>query len=140
MEKQVLSAEEVSNAFERFRGAYPKRLGSNPWQVAKKSFEKALKEATVETLLDAIRVYAAEQRTLGHINTPYVCQASTWLNQKRWKDYRRSALVMELTWIPMHDPRWREMAGRYYAEKGLLPPHVPGLGGQGWRFPSDWLK
>lgn len=127
-------------AFEEFKAIYPKRKGSNPWVPAQRTFEKAVKKTAPQTIIDAARVYAAEQRELGNVNTPYVCQAVTWLNQQRWKDYQGKALPTKaLTWIANIDPRWRSMAGRYYAEKGKLPPHVAGLGGQGWRFPSEWL-
>lgn len=128
------------SAFQEFRSVYPKRKGANPWVPAEKSFDKAVKRTQPQTIIDAAKVYAAEQASLGHIGTPYVCQAVTWLNQQRWKDYASKALpTRSLTWIPMNDPRWRAMAGRYYAEKGTLPPHVSGLNGQGWRFPTEWL-
>lgn len=130
----------VEQAFAEFKAVYPKRKGANPWVPAQRSFEKAVKKTNPQTIIDAARVYAAEQRELGNVGTPFVCQAVTWLNQQRWKDYQRKALpVKALTWIAMIDPRWRAMAGRYYAERGNLPPHVAGLGGQGWRFPTEWL-
>jgi hypothetical protein len=127
-------------AFQEFKDVYPKRRGANPWVPAQRSFEKAVKKTLPSTIIDGARVYAAEQRELGNVGTPYVCQAVTWLNQQRWKDYqRKQGLTKALTWIAMDDPRWRVCAGRYYAERGVLPPHTPGLGGQGWRFPSEWL-
>lgn len=131
----------VEQAFAEFKSVYPKRKGANPWVPAQRSFEKAVKKTQPQTIIDGARVYAAEQRDLGNAGTPFVCQAVTWLNQQRWKDYQRRALpVKALTWIAMIDPRWRAMAGRYYAERGNLPPHVAGLGGQGWRFPSEWIS
>jgi hypothetical protein len=131
---------DIAEAFEQFRSVYPKRKGSNPWVPAQRSFEKAVKRTPPDTIINAARIYASEQRDLGHLNTPYVCQAVTWLNQQRWKDYEtRMAPTKAMVWVPMGDPRWRKMAGRYYAERGVLPPHVAGLNGQGWRFPAEWL-
>lgn len=72
--------------FQKFREVYPKREGANPWQPARKSFLKALKAgATVEEIISGAKRFAAAERE--RINTPYIPQAVTWLNQQRWKDY-----------------------------------------------------
>lgn len=131
---------DIEGMFAQFKAAYPKRRGSNPSMPALKSFTKAVKRTDPRTIIDAARVYAAEQRSLGKENTEYVAQMSTWLNQERWRDYQKNGSPTKaMTWITMDDPRWRRMAGMYYAEKGTLPPHVSGLGGQGWRFPTAWI-
>ncbi len=135
-----MSDNSTEEAFALFKSVYPKRRGANPWVPAQKSFEKAVKKTASTTIIDGARVYAAEQRDLGNVNTPYVCQAVTWLNQQRWKDYQRKLSVTKaLVWIAMDDPRWRQCAAQWFILKGVLPPHTPGLGGQGWRFPSEWL-
>jgi|SRR5215813_1621337 len=72
--------------FDRFWSAYPKRRGSNPKEPARKAFDRALKRIDADALIAAVKAYAAAE--LDHIDTPYVCQAVTWLNQARWEQYQ----------------------------------------------------
>lgn len=74
--------------FDRFWRAFPKRLGSNPRADAKKRFDRACRAgADPEDIIGAARRYYGEEESLGHIGTPYVSQAVTWLNKRRWEDY-----------------------------------------------------
>lgn len=72
--------------FERFWNAYPKRKGSNPKHPAKVKFEAAIRMGTdPDKIINGAAAYADEERK--SIDTPYICQAATWLNQRRWEDY-----------------------------------------------------
>src|SRR5262245_40698942 len=90
--ERSLSKKETISArveqFDRFWSAYPKRKGSNPKQPARKAFDRALKRVGLDTLVVAAEAYAKAEMQLNHIDTPYICQAVTWLNQAR-ADKRR---------------------------------------------------
>lgn len=74
--------------FYSFWAAYPRRKGANPRAVAEKKYLLAIKNgATPEHLLSSVLKYTDELKEQNLIGTPYVCMASTWLNQKRWLDY-----------------------------------------------------
>ena len=76
----------VDEDFEKFWKAYPKREGGNPKTPARKSFLTALKAgADPAKIISAAAAYAAHPST--KVGTPYVTQAVTWLNQKRWEDH-----------------------------------------------------
>lgn len=73
--------------FEEFWSAYPRRDGSNPRQPASEKFSRFV-AAGIEPgeIIDGARRYSAEcerNATEGR----FVAQATTWLNQQRWKDY-----------------------------------------------------
>lgn len=96
--------------FEEFWKAYPKRQGANPKHPARKKFEALVKNGlSSEVLISAARKYADGEAALGHIGTPYVAQAVTWLNQQRFEDYQLSSedLARQLSID-------RDMAGRGY--------------------------
>jgi hypothetical protein len=79
---------EIEKDFDEFWKAYPKRDGSNPRNPARKSFLAAVRSgADPQAIIAAAARYAAECRSKQQINTPYVAQAKTWLNQQRWGDY-----------------------------------------------------
>lgn len=64
--------------FSIFWGCYPRKVAKG---TAKKSFEKAIKKTTLETMLDAITRYVA--------NKPQWCDykhPSTWLQAESWDD------------------------------------------------------
>jgi hypothetical protein len=75
--------------FEEFWKAYPRRQGANPKHPARKKFEAFVKSGiSAETIISAAKSYAADERKLNHVGTPYVAQAVTWLNQQRFEDYQ----------------------------------------------------
>ena len=74
--------------FNEFWAAYPKRRGSNPRAMAEKRWSAAVKSgADPEHILSSVKNYTDELREQNLIGTEFVCQASTWLNQKRYLDY-----------------------------------------------------
>lgn len=79
---------DVKVLFERFCKAYPKRKGADPRAPAENKFKVAIKNGEdPEIIIAAARQYAAEAEP----NTPYIAQKETWLNQRRWEDYREIA-------------------------------------------------
>lgn len=143
--KRTISDADLDAIWTRFRASYPRRLGSNPSTPARNKLLLALQKGVdAESIISGAQAYAAEQTQLGHVGTPYVKQMVTWLNQECYRDYKLQSpfdsAALTLTWIAMGDARWRDMAARYYVERGVLPPHISGLGGQGWRFPTQWLS
>ncbi len=74
--------EEEKRRAEEMYQAYPRKEGH---QKAIKSIVKALKEATFDTLKEAVEEFAGSNA--GHAGkfTPF---PATWFNQGRWKDDR----------------------------------------------------
>lgn len=90
-EPSVEPSIEPSNAceqfFELFWKLYPKRLGDNPKQPARKAYERAIKAgADPDDIEQGIRRYAFMCQTTGKLNTEFIPHATTWLNQRRWED------------------------------------------------------
>jgi hypothetical protein len=129
-------------AFARFRAAYPKRKGSQPWQTARKAFDKAVKHgANIEEIVAGALLYAAEQRDLKQVDTPFVCQATTFLNQMRWMDYESPSASTQrpLVWVLRDSSDWTRLSAIHESQHGKKPPAVPGDGGMGWHYPAEWV-
>jgi hypothetical protein len=78
----------TSDAFERFKKAFPRRDGANPWQPAEKKFNALVKTGVdPEAMIRAAAELAREEGTRGNIGTKFIPQAITWLNQQRFQDY-----------------------------------------------------
>lgn len=67
------------DGFEEFWKSYPRKAGK---QSALKAFEKALKLASVESIIEGARRYAADPNR----KEAYTAHAATWLNGGRWDD------------------------------------------------------
>ena len=73
--------------FETFWTTYPKRAGGNPKTTALKAWNARRKDGhTAATLIDGAQRYAAYCQATGKINTEYVKQASTFINQLSFLD------------------------------------------------------
>ena len=68
--------------FDRFWAAYPKKVGK---QAALKSFERAKKIASLDTMLAALE-RQRESEQWKRDNGRYIPNPATWLNQGRWDD------------------------------------------------------
>lgn len=75
-------AEMMPKGFDVFWQAYPKKVGK---QAAQKSFAKAIKTVSLQTLLAAVE---RQKRSLqwSRDNGQYIPNPATWLNQGRWDD------------------------------------------------------
>lgn len=71
--------------FAEFWDAYPNRSGGNPKKTAKDKFVKICKDGVSpdDIIIGAKKYAKANQDRIG---TPYIAQATTWLNQERWLD------------------------------------------------------
>lgn len=71
----------LDEQFERFWQAYPRQVAK---VAAKKAFKKVIKAKdapSLETLIEAVLIYAAKIKDL-----QYCAHPATWLNQHRWLD------------------------------------------------------
>ncbi|MDR7040513.1 uncharacterized protein YdaU (DUF1376 family) [Methylobacterium sp. BE186] len=74
--------------FEEFWSAYPKRRGDNPRKSAAKAYSAAIRRGATHTAIMAgVTGYAAELREAGKLETEFVAQAATWLNQERYERF-----------------------------------------------------
>jgi hypothetical protein len=81
-----------SDEFERFKKAFPRRDGANPWQPAEKKFNALVKTGVdPESMIRAAVELAREEGARGNIGTKFIPQAITWLNQQRFQDYAAAA-------------------------------------------------
>jgi hypothetical protein len=85
----TLSTTNPKLGFHDFWAAYPRRKGSNPRAPAEIKFCAIVKSgADPEHLISSAKRYGDELREQNLLGTEFVCQAKTWLNQKRWLDYQ----------------------------------------------------
>ncbi|WP_342152351.1 DUF1376 domain-containing protein [Methylorubrum sp. SB2] len=127
--------------------AYPPRDGANPRAPAAARYALALKAGVLpETLLAAVRAYAAELRRAGKTNTEYVKQAQFWLSPKdrQWEDYAAKAEALAARQAgtapgaadmlaSLSDDRWRSEVQMWRSRGGhwplgrlTPPPDTPG--------------
>ena len=73
----------LSEAFNEFWSAYPKRAAHSRHKAAE-NYAKAIKDgATHEQIMAGVKAYAASR--VGQ-DPVYTAMAATWLNQRRWED------------------------------------------------------
>src|SRR5579859_3628532 len=71
--------------FDRFKAAYPKREGSNPWKPAEQKFNSLMKAGIEpERIISAAQQFAREEAK--NVGTRFIPMAVTWLNQWRFAD------------------------------------------------------
>jgi len=86
----------METPFERFKKAYPKRDGSNPWQPAQKKFDQLVKSGVdPEVIIKSAERFAQQEAQRGNFGTRFVPMASTWLNQQRYADLTEVASKAE---------------------------------------------
>jgi uncharacterized protein YdaU (DUF1376 family) len=118
--------------FDKFKAAYPRRKGSNPWQPARKLFDAAVKSGA-----DPAKIIAAARAGVGYdtekINTEYIPQAVKWLRDRRWEDHQPVEMVPSVVGFyasfgsAQLDAWDRTKPGGYPRDKH-----------GGWRFPTEW--
>jgi len=99
--------------FEAFWSSYPKRQGCNPKFPAFGIWKKALSIETAENLVLAAENYG--KAMADKVGTPYICQAKTWLFQRRYEEY--------IDWPPESqkietDQYWRDRV-KFYKKTGI---------------------
>ena len=100
------------------------------------------KGANPDELISAAERFCVEERKSGRFKTPYVAQATTWLNQERWRDYALSVMseaAKENT--GMSDEAWRSAVEMFLKSPSSWPsglgyrPDMPGC-----RVPPEILS
>ena len=108
------------STFADFWNAYPSRKGSKAKAEAEKRFKLAIKKGADPTyIISSAKKYRDESREQRNIDTPFVCLASTWLNQKRWMDYAFvPAVPVDPELAEPVDPRWTPVREKLVASLG----------------------
>ena len=89
----VVSISARRAAFDRFRQAYPRRKGSNPWQPAEEKFCRLAKSGVdPEVIIRGAAAYA--QSRIGE-DPRFTKQAIAFLNQGMWKDDHEPSSVQD---------------------------------------------
>jgi hypothetical protein len=68
-----------SLAFDEFWGAYPRKVGK---RAARKAYDRAIKSATHQEILDGAMRYAADPNRIDE----FTAHPTTWLNREGWND------------------------------------------------------
>lgn len=130
----------ASEAFARFKAAFPRRDGANPWQPAEKRFNTLVKSGVdPETMIAAAALLAREESARGNVGTKFIPQAITWLNQQRFADcltepFDDSAAVSGYYAKP--DSRQLEAWDRFNVmQHGRSMPRDRN---GGWRVKAEW--
>jgi hypothetical protein len=85
--KEITRARASAFFDERFWPAYPKRLGGNPKEDARKKFVAAVVSGeNPEEILAGLGRLVHEMQAVNKLGTEFVPTAVVWLNKKRWKD------------------------------------------------------
>ena len=120
--------------FEKFKAAYPKRKGGNPWKSAKAAFEKLIRDGTEpQDILAALRDGVGFDPD--KIGTEYIPQAVKWLRDERFRDRPIAPAIVAPSghYVAPDTPQmdaWmlHERTGKKY----------PRDRNGGWHFPSEW--
>jgi len=71
---------DINEQFNQFWSVYPRKKGKGQ---ARKAFEKALEKTDLQTILDGVHAYVANDV----MDDPqFIAHPSTWLNGERWED------------------------------------------------------
>ena len=77
----------MEDKFEELWKAKPKRAGSNPKELARIKFLRAVANGVdPEKIVAAAHAWAKQERENG-TEEKYIAMVSTWLNQKRFNDF-----------------------------------------------------
>ena len=108
--------------FDAFWAAYPRRLGANPRKPAREKFILAIRSgADPASIIAAAENYRREEERSGKIGTPYVAQATTWLNQRRWEDLLADTNEKTLANHSVIEQGHRMAVERYRTNPSLWP-------------------
>lgn len=133
----------MSEDFDAFWSVYPRREGANPKSPARTRFERAVsKGAKADDIIRAAKAYASDPSTKQ--GTPYVAQAVTWLNQRRWEDYLENpaptarAPEKPTHGLPWGNGIWLQQDTDEWIAWRLFSGSAPTDRYGGWTFPSRW--
>lgn len=127
--KEQGTRESGGGLFDSFWKVYPRKIGKGE---AEKSFKKAIKEVTLEAMIEAVRAQSNSDQWKKD-GGQFIPSPSTWLNQKRWNDELELSLSPILPdgppdWLPEN---WKEIAVKMLGSKAeLYTSHTD--------IPPDW--
>ena len=78
-DNRIQITDNINNYWDEFWKIYPLKVGKG---AALKAFDKAIKRATPQEIIDGAKQYANDPNR----NPGYTAHASTWLNADRWAD------------------------------------------------------
>lgn len=80
---------ETESHWQRFKQVYPKRKGDNEWKSAREKFDRAIIHDGVDPdlIIAGAARYAEQQRDIGHENTPFIKQASSFMAARTWEEF-----------------------------------------------------
>ena len=88
--RKVEGMENTEQAFEEFWNAKPRRKGSNPKDQARLKFLRAVANGCdPQKIVGAAREWKRIEIENEKEGTEFVAMASTWLNQRRFEDYKQ---------------------------------------------------
>jgi hypothetical protein len=92
--------------FAEFWEAYPTRHGPRDRKAAVKAFRAALKRDTFAALMEGAKTYHNQLLKANKLNTEFVKQARTWLNNDCWKEAATTRVngSGSITGRTRHDP------------------------------------
>jgi hypothetical protein len=125
-----------SDVFERFKKAYPKRDGANPWQPAEKKFNALVKTGVdPEIMIRGAEALAREEGARGNVGTKFIPQAITWLNQQRFQDIAAASFAAEPSAI-----NWDNVLAFYKRTKVWTRDVGPDPDSPACRAPAELLE
>ena len=85
---------DINAQFNEFWAAYPRKKGKGQ---ARRAFEKALEKTDLQTILDGVHSYVAND----DMDDPqFIAHPSTWLNGERWLDeYEETRVVSRSPYV-----------------------------------------
>jgi hypothetical protein len=138
-ESRTPSAPSSSDAFKRFKAAYPRRDGANPWHTAEKKFSALVKTGVdAEAMIAAAAALAREECARGNIGTKFIPQAITWLNQQRFQDYAAASFSSSVDDGLIEVLGEEELAAWDAHARAEGKKSYPRNSRGGWRFPSRY--
>ena len=77
----------VASWFDRFKAEYPRRSGSQEWQVARQRFVRHVKDRVPpEAIVDGAARYRRWCEATEKSGTEFVKQAATFLSRRGWEE------------------------------------------------------
>jgi hypothetical protein len=126
--------------FERFKKAFPRRDGANPWLPAEKKFNALVKTGVdPEAMIAAALSLAREEGARGNAGTKFIPQAITWLNQQRFSDYAVASFDSEIPVSGYYAKPDSEQLEAWEAHaRATRGKGLPRDRNGGWRVDTEW--
>ena len=132
----------MTDDFQTFWTLKPKRKGSNPKFVARKSFEKLVRSGVDPSLIiQGVRQWANQEKENKKLDTEFVPMAVTWLNQRRFEDYEdQTEYAPMFPAVPGSEKfeAWKKYFDSAGKKSMVSLLRQRELEGRPWSFESEW--